>query len=108
MALAKLCACTCGGAIIGTGAMQISDVPAARAQTTKSCSPCAGKPVVRKRHAAKKPVKRVRRVVTTKRVIRTVTPQTQVVTQTIPCPRSPMRPSRSAAAGKAAAAVAAV
>src|SRR3546814_8560585 len=32
MALAKLCACTCGGAIIGSGAMQITDVPKARAQ----------------------------------------------------------------------------
>ena len=89
MALAKLCACTCGGAIIGSGAMQIADVPAARAQTVKSCSPCASKKVVRKRHAARKPVKRVRRVVTTKRIIRTVTPQTQVVTQTVPLPPIP-------------------
>lgn len=108
MALAKLCACTCGGAIIGSGAMQIADVPAARAQSAKPCTPCGGaKKVVRKRHAAKKPVKRIRRVVTTKRVIRTATPQQQVVTQTIPLPRiSPMPPSRSAA-GKAAAAAAA-
>src|SRR3546814_1790235 len=66
MALAKLCACTCGGAIIGSGAMQITDVPKARAQV-QSCSPCvAKKKVVRKRHAART-VKRVRRVVTTKR-----------------------------------------
>ena len=92
MALAKLCACTCGGAIIGSGAMQIADVPKARAQTVQSCSPCAGKKVVRKRHAARKPVKRVRRVVTTKRIIRTATPQTQVVTQTIPLPPIPYAP----------------
>src|SRR3546814_20660478 len=86
MALAKLCACTCGGAIIGSGAMQITDVPKARAQV-QSCSPCvAKKKVVRKRHAARKQVKRVRRVVTTKKVIRTVTPKTQVVTHTIPLP----------------------
>ena len=92
MALAKLCACTCGGALIGTGAMQITDVPKARAQTVKSCSPCVGKKVVRKRHAARKPVKRIRRVVTTKRIIRTATPQTQVVTQTIPLPPIPYAP----------------
>src|SRR3546814_8759683 len=78
MALAKLCACTCGGAIIGSGAMKIADVPA-----TAQVQTCCKKKVVRKRHAAKRPVKRVRRVVTTKRVIRTATPQTQVVTQTI-------------------------
>ena len=72
--------------------MQIADVPAARAQTVKSCTPCTGKKVVRKRHAARKPVKRVRRVVTTKRVIRTATPQTQVVTQTIPLPPIPYAP----------------
>src|SRR3546814_3827256 len=42
MALAKLCACTCGGAIIGSGAMQITDVPKARAQV-QSCSPCVAK-----------------------------------------------------------------
>src|SRR3546814_3797716 len=91
MALAKLCACTCGGAIIGSGAMQITDVPKARAQV-QSCSPCvAKKKVVRKRHAARK-VKRVRRVVTTKKVIRTATPQTQVVTQTIPLPPIPYAP----------------
>src|SRR3546814_21068612 len=36
MALAKLCACTCGGAIIGSGAMQITDVPKARGQV-QSC-----------------------------------------------------------------------
>ena len=29
MALAKLCACTCGGALIGGGAMQVADAPAA-------------------------------------------------------------------------------
>src|SRR3546814_6736810 len=92
MALAKLCACTCGVAIIGSGAMQITDVPKARAQV-QSCSPCvAKKKVVRKRHAARKKVKRVRRVVTTKKVIRTVTPQTQVVTQTIPLPPIPYAP----------------
>ena len=90
MALAKLCACTCGGAIIGSGAMQIADVPAAAAQVQKSGSCC--KKVVRKRHVARKPVKRVRRVVTTKRVIRTVTPQQQVVTQTIPLPPIPYAP----------------
>src|SRR3546814_4509363 len=84
MALAKLCACTCGGAIIGSGAMQIADVPA-----TAQVQNCCKKKVVRKRHAAKRPVKRVRRVVTTKRVVRTATPQTQVVTQTIPLPPIP-------------------
>ncbi len=89
MALAKLCACTCGGAIIGGGAMQISDVPSAQAQA-QSC--CTTKKVVRKRHAARKPVKRVRRVVTTKRVIRTETPQTRVVTQTVPLPPIPYAP----------------
>src|SRR3546814_13877420 len=56
MALAKLCACTCGGAIIGSGAMQITDVPKARAQV-QSCSPCvAKKKVVRKRQDRKRAV----------------------------------------------------
>src|SRR3546814_12061927 len=87
MALAKLCACTCGGAIIGSGAMKIADVPA-----TAQVQTCCKKKVVRKRHAAKRPVKRVRRVVTTKRVIRTAPPQTQVVTQTIPLPPIPYAP----------------
>src|SRR3546814_17608860 len=87
MALAKLCACTCGGAIIGSGAMQIADVPA-----TAQVQNCCKKKVVRKSHAAKSPDKRVRRVVTTKRVARTATPQTQVVTQHIPLPPLPSAP----------------
>src|SRR3546814_7870410 len=36
MALAKLCACTCGGAIIGSGAMKITDVPATAQVQTRS------------------------------------------------------------------------
>src|SRR3546814_1179413 len=87
MALAKLCAWTYGGRTIGSGAMQIADVPA-----TAQVQNCCKKKVVRKRHAAKRPVKRVRRVVTTKRVVRTATPQTQVVTQTIPLPPIPYAP----------------
>src|SRR3546814_11419791 len=75
MALAKLCACTCGGAIIGSGAMQITDVPKARAQV-QSCSPCVAKQkVVRKRHAARKG-KRGRRRATQKTGTRTPTPPT--------------------------------
>src|SRR5690606_39091670 len=74
---------------IGTGAMQVADVPRAKAQTVQNC--CTKK-VVRKRHVARKPVKRVRRVVTTKRIIRTATPQTQVVTQTVPLPPIPYAP----------------
>src|SRR3546814_17129176 len=70
MALAKLCACTCGGAIIGSGAMKIADVPA-----TAQVQTCCKQKVVRQRHAAKRPVKRVSRGVTTQRELRTATPQ---------------------------------
>src|SRR3546814_14726537 len=64
--------------------MKIADAPA-----TAQVQTCCKKKVVRKRHAAKRPVQRVPRVVTTKRVIRTATPQTQVVTQQLPLPPIP-------------------
>src|SRR3546814_18167185 len=57
MALAKLCACTCGGAIIGSGAMKIADVP-----ETAQVQTCCKKTVVRKRPATTRPGKTVRPV----------------------------------------------
>src|SRR3546814_17007126 len=55
MALAKLCACTCGGAIIGSGAMQIADVTA-KAQVQNCCK----QKVVRKTNATKRQIQRIR------------------------------------------------
>ena len=64
MALAKLCACTCGGALIGGGAMQVADTPPAQVQK-----------VVKKKHKArliahKAPVRKVKRV---RKIVRTTT-----------------------------------
>jgi len=47
MALAKLCACTCGGALIGGGAVHVSEGPQARpayVQKSKSVKRVAYKP----------------------------------------------------------------
>ena len=64
MALAKLCACTCGGAVIGGGAMHVAENPPSRPALVRHAKAA---PV---RYAkAKKPVKRVRRVVRTACVV---------------------------------------
>ncbi len=65
MALAKLCACACGGAVIGGGAMHVSQGPA---RAHYSAPHKVKKKVVRKRVAYKpqrRVVKRIRRTVTT-------------------------------------------
>ncbi|OYW21496.1 MAG: hypothetical protein B7Z43_10335, partial [Sphingomonas sp. 12-62-6] len=59
MALAKLCACTCGGALIGGGAVHVTESAQPRAAYVKKVHT---KRVVRT--AARRPGTRVRRVVT--------------------------------------------
>ena len=65
MALAKLCACTCGGALIGGGAVHVTEAPAApyvkKAERRKKIR---GR--VLKKGASARKVKRTRRTVTTK------------------------------------------
>jgi hypothetical protein len=53
MALAKLCACTCGGALIGGGAVQIADHPPAQVKVHKA------KKKVKARSVAYAPVRKV-------------------------------------------------
>ena len=79
MALAKLCACTCGGALIGGGAVHVAEsARPAGVQSTKSVKAAP------RRYAAR-PVKR--------KVVKTVTacaPQTiSVTTQAPPVPLPP-------------------
>ena len=65
MALAKLCACACGGAIVGGGAMHVAEQP--RAAHVKKVH--KARKMVRVAKVYRKPagrmVKRMRRVVTT-------------------------------------------
>ncbi|MFM1982728.1 MAG: hypothetical protein RJB22_1447, partial [Pseudomonadota bacterium] len=72
MALAKLCACACGGAVLGGGAIHVADTKAGgryhspyMAMAAKSVRPIARKPAP---YVAKRPrrvVKRIRRITTT-------------------------------------------
>ena len=85
MALAKLCACTCGGAIIGGGAVHVADTPPAQVKQyrqTKTTKPIRG------RQMAKAPVRKVKRA--RRMVARTpvqATPQVvTVTTQQAPIP----------------------
>ncbi len=59
MALAKLCACTCGGAIIGGGAVHVAENPPQRPAFVKSAKMVKQAP---RRYARVKPVKRYKRV----------------------------------------------
>ena len=125
MALAKLCACTCGGALIGTGAMQVSETPkpqkqiASKVQKKKARKRYAVRCVTKRtaankrlpmckrtryvkakkraatRYAAVKTIKRPRRVVTTRTVTQGMMPRTVVST----APRAiPMPPTPHCAA----------
>ena len=92
MALAKLCACTCGGALIGTGAVQLSQPSVARERVSNVRSV----PKMRSRvvHRARphrvtraRSIQRVRRVVTRRTIIPA---QPTVITTTgapVPLPR---------------------
>ena len=91
MALTKLCACTCGGALLGTGAVQVSEAPrTAQVQSTKYASG-SGK-TYKKKHRARKiasgaparKVKRTRQVKTTTRTTTTTTPTVVTVINNIP------------------------
>src|SRR4051812_17788560 len=83
MALAKLCACTCGGAIIGGGAMHVAENPPSRPALVRHAK---GAPV---RYAKVKPVKRVRRVTRTACVV--TRPASTVTTRTYAYP-APLPP----------------
>ena len=99
MALAKLCACTCGGALIGGGAMQVADTPPAQVHK-----------VAKKKHKVRKiahhkPVRKVKRV---RKVVRTTTTSTctpSVVTVAsqgmppIPVPFMPPAPYEGGSSG---------
>jgi len=63
MALAKLCACTCGGALIGGGAVHVSEAPAAPYVKKMSKKLPIRSRVVKKGEPARK-IKRTRRTVT--------------------------------------------
>ncbi|MFN5644130.1 MAG: hypothetical protein ACK450_06005 [Sphingomonadales bacterium] len=81
MALAKLCACTCGGALIGGGAVQIADHPPAQVKVHKA------KKKVKARSVAYAPVRKVKRV---RKVTRTVTTTCAPATVTVASQGMPM------------------
>jgi len=94
MALAKLCACTCGGAIVGGGAVHVADVPPAqeRSYSTKVMTKKAR--VIRKGAPARQ-AKRIRRVVTRQSVSTCPAPKVTVVTAAqppMPIPYAPLPP----------------
>src|SRR3954471_13196282 len=84
MALAKLCACTAGGAILGGGAVHVAENPPQRPALVHH-SKVAAAPRV-----AVRTVKRVRRVVRTACVVRQ--PGRTIVTRTFAYPPAPMAP----------------
>ncbi|RYD20395.1 MAG: PEP-CTERM sorting domain-containing protein, partial [Lysobacteraceae bacterium] len=47
MAMAKLCACACGGAVIGGGAVHVAESPKRAPHFTKQVKPIYTKPVRR-------------------------------------------------------------
>ncbi|HEX8667808.1 MAG TPA: hypothetical protein VF727_05485, partial [Allosphingosinicella sp.] len=83
MALAKLCACTVGGAIVGGGAVHVAENPPERPAILKSSK--ASAPPVRHASARSKHVRRVRR---TECVVRQ--PTTTTTTRTVTYPAAPM------------------
>ena len=100
MALAKLCACTCGGAIIGGGAVHVAENPPQRASFVKQARMIKQAP---RRYARVKAVKRHRRV-RTACVVRT--PGTTTTTRTItypgggmPMPLPPLPPMAGSSGG---------
>ena len=107
MALAKLCACTCGGAIIGGGAVHVAENPPERPQLVRHAK-AKTKPV---RYAKAKPkkVKRARRMARTECVVRQ--PATTTTTRTItypgmaPMPIPPLPPAEVVSGGGAPAVV---
>src|SRR3546814_3851513 len=96
MALAKLGACTCGGAIIGVGAINVAANPPARPVLVKEAKAGAVKRSDRPERV--KRVKRVKRTKVVKAAKRTVTPVTTVTTRTVtypppfPYPMPPLPP----------------
>ena len=79
MALAKLCACTCGGAIIGGGAVHVAANPPARPAIVKQAKAKQATQVVR----ARTTYKRAKRVTRIARTECKVTPGTTVTTRTV-------------------------
>jgi len=77
MALAKLCACTCGGAIIGGGAVHVADTPPAQVKQYRQAK--TSKPIRGRQLAKAGPVRQIKR---TRRIVAPVATRVapQVVT----------------------------
>ena len=94
MALAKLCACTCGGALIGAGGAQIADTPPAKVASKHY----AKKKVKARKVAYRAPVRKIKRV---RKVTRTTTMTAcapsvvTVASQGAPMPPMPYAPPQS-------------
>ena len=96
MALAKLCACTCGGAIIGGGAVHVAENPPARPAIVKQAKAKARGPCPSRRAtAARRPAHRAARRL--RGAAQTVTTRT-IIPPDVRAP-SRRRPSRSASSG---------
>ena len=87
MALAKLCACTCGGAIIGGGAVHVAENPPQRPSFVKRAKAANMVKQAPRRYARVKAMKRHKRV-RTACVVKT--PGTTTTTRTITYPGSSM------------------
>ena len=87
MALAKLCACTCGGAIIGGGAVHVAENPPSRPSFVKRAKAANLVKQAPRRYARVKAMKRYKRV-RTACVVKT--PGTTTTTRTITYPGSAM------------------
>ena len=92
MALAKLCACTCGGALVGGGAVHVAE----QTQTRQVYQQKQAKRVVHRTKVAARPVSRVRRVVTRTRA----TCPPAVVTVTSQGAPIPLPPSFAGSSGE--------
>ena len=95
MALAKLCACTCGGAIIGGGAVHVADTPPAQGKQyrqTKTTKPIRGRQIAK---VAPRKVKRARRMVarTPVQTPQVITVTTQQAPIPLPLPAYPQQDS---------------
>src|SRR5688500_8621708 len=102
MALAKRCACTCGGAIIGGGAVHVAENPPQRPSFVKRAKAATMVKQAPRRYARVKPIKRHRRV-RTACVVKT--PGTTTTTRTItypgamPMPLPPLPPMAGSTGG---------
>src|SRR3712207_3561997 len=87
MALAKLCACTCGGAVIGGGAVHVAENPIPRPAIVKSAK---AKTVTHRVKHRPKRVKRIKRIVRECRTGGAAAAAGAVTTRTITYPAPPI------------------